>query len=55
VLPEGTIIPPRTLWAGVPARLRRELTEADRALVRQYAQNYLDYTEIYLRELGGED
>jgi carbonic anhydrase/acetyltransferase-like protein (isoleucine patch superfamily) len=50
VLPEHTIVPPRTLWAGVPAKLRRELTDADQALIRQYAQNYLDYVEIYLKE-----
>jgi carbonic anhydrase/acetyltransferase-like protein (isoleucine patch superfamily) len=50
VLPEHTAVPPRTLWAGVPAKLRRELGVADRALIREYAQNYLDYTEIYLTE-----
>ena len=55
VFPEGTVVPPRTLWAGVPAKLRRELGEADRALIRTYAQNYLDYTEIYLREAGKLD
>ena len=48
VVPEGTVVPPRTLWAGVPAKLRRELGDKDRALILQYAQNYLDYTEIYL-------
>jgi carbonic anhydrase/acetyltransferase-like protein (isoleucine patch superfamily) len=50
VFPEGTIVPPRTLWAGVPAKLRRELADADRALILKYAQNYLDYTAIYLQE-----
>ena len=52
VVPEGTIVPPRTLWAGVPAKMRRELGDEDRALILKYAQNYLDYTEIYLRETG---
>jgi len=51
VLPEHTVVPPRTLWAGVPGKLRRELGDADRALIREYAQNYLDYTEIYLAEM----
>jgi carbonic anhydrase/acetyltransferase-like protein (isoleucine patch superfamily) len=50
VVPEHTVVPPRTLWAGVPAKLRRELTDKDRALILEYAQNYLDYTEIYLAE-----
>jgi len=50
VVPEQTQVPPRTLWAGVPAKLRRQLTDADHALILEYAQNYLDYTEIYLNE-----
>ena len=50
VVPEHTIVPPRTLWAGVPARLRRELTDKDRALILEYAQNYLDYVDIYLSD-----
>lgn len=52
VFPEGTVVPPRTLWAGVPAKLRRELTDADQKMIRQYAQNYLDYTAMYLAENG---
>jgi carbonic anhydrase/acetyltransferase-like protein (isoleucine patch superfamily) len=52
VLPEETVVPPRTLWAGVPAKLRRELGDKDRALILEYARNYLDYTEIYLNEPG---
>ena len=52
VVTEGTVVPPRTLWAGVPAKLRRELGVNDRALILEYAQNYLDYVEIYLAESG---
>jgi carbonic anhydrase/acetyltransferase-like protein (isoleucine patch superfamily) len=43
-------VPPRTLWAGVPAKMRRELTDKDRALVLEYAQNYLDFVAMYLKE-----
>jgi len=50
VLPENTVVPPRTLWAGVPGKQRRELGEEDRKLILQYAQNYLDYVKIYLAE-----
>ncbi len=50
VLPEHTVVPPHTLWAGVPGKLRRELTDADHKLILEYAQNYLDYTAIYLAE-----
>jgi carbonic anhydrase/acetyltransferase-like protein (isoleucine patch superfamily) len=50
VLPEHTIVPPRTLWAGVPGKQRRELGDDDRKLILEYAQNYIDYVEIYLNE-----
>jgi carbonic anhydrase/acetyltransferase-like protein (isoleucine patch superfamily) len=50
VVPEQTVVPPRTLWAGVPARQRRELGDADRKLILEYAQNYLDFTAFYLAE-----
>ena len=48
VVPEHTVVPPKTLWAGVPAKLRRKLDDKDRALILEYAKNYLDYVEIYL-------
>jgi carbonic anhydrase/acetyltransferase-like protein (isoleucine patch superfamily) len=56
VIPEHTVIPPNSLVAGVPGKVRRTLGDADRALIRKYAQNYLDYTKIYLEErrLQGE-
>jgi carbonic anhydrase/acetyltransferase-like protein (isoleucine patch superfamily) len=50
VVPEHTVVPPRTLWAGVPARQRRDLTDADHEMILQYARNYIDYTAIYLAE-----
>jgi carbonic anhydrase/acetyltransferase-like protein (isoleucine patch superfamily) len=53
VVPEGTVVPPRTLWAGVPAKMRRELGEKDQALIHQYAANYLDYVELFLKETAG--
>jgi carbonic anhydrase/acetyltransferase-like protein (isoleucine patch superfamily) len=53
VIPEGMKIPPGSLVAGVPGRIKRQLGEADRALILQYARNYLDYVEIYLRESAG--
>ena len=50
VLPENTVIPPRSLVAGVPGKVRRELGEEDRKLILNYAQNYLDCVQIYLNE-----
>lgn len=50
VVTEGAIIPPGSLVAGVPARIRRALLPADLDLIRTYAQNYIDYTALYLSE-----
>ncbi|MCU1324480.1 MAG: bacterial transferase, hexapeptide repeat family [Acidobacteriaceae bacterium] len=52
VIPEQTIIPPNSLVTGIPGKIRRTLGDADRALILKYAQNYLDYTAIYLKETG---
>lgn len=53
VIPEGMMIPPRSLVVGVPAKVKRVLGEKDRELILQYARNYLDYTRIYLEETAG--
>lgn len=50
VIPEQTVIPPNSLVAGVPGKIRRTLGEEDRKLILKYASNYLDYTAIYLAE-----
>ena len=47
IVAEHTVVPPHTLWAGVPAKFRRDITDKDLALIREYAQNYLDYVDIY--------
>ncbi len=52
LVPEGTIIPPRSLVAGIPGRVKRMLGNDDRDLILRYAQNYLDYTVVYLRDSG---
>lgn len=50
VVREGFIAPPRSLVAGVPAVVKRQLTdeEADRA--RRTAFNYIDYKNTYLEQ-----
>jgi carbonic anhydrase/acetyltransferase-like protein (isoleucine patch superfamily) len=50
VIPEHTIVPPNTLWAGVPGKERRRLGPEDRETILMYARNYLDYVAIYLKE-----
>jgi carbonic anhydrase/acetyltransferase-like protein (isoleucine patch superfamily) len=54
VIPEHTVIPPRSLVAGVPGKVRRPLTDADHELILTYARNYLDYTAIYLRDAASK-
>jgi carbonic anhydrase/acetyltransferase-like protein (isoleucine patch superfamily) len=53
VIPEQMVIPPNSLVAGIPGKIRRTLGDADRAMILKYAQNYLDYTAIYLSETEG--
>ncbi len=50
VIPEHTIIPPNSLVAGVPGKIRRTLGESDREMILQYARNYLDYAASYRNE-----
>jgi carbonic anhydrase/acetyltransferase-like protein (isoleucine patch superfamily) len=47
VVLEGSLVPPGSLVAGVPARVRRELTEEERAGIRRNAESYLLLTEIH--------
>jgi carbonic anhydrase/acetyltransferase-like protein (isoleucine patch superfamily) len=50
VIPEQMVVPPNSLVAGVPGKIKRTLGDADRELILKYAGNYLDYTKIYLAE-----
>lgn len=44
---EETVIPPRTLWLGSPARYRRDLTADELEMLRRSAANYVRYAEDY--------
>jgi carbonic anhydrase/acetyltransferase-like protein (isoleucine patch superfamily) len=50
LVPEGMVVPPRSLVMGTPAKVRRPITEEERAGLRRYAQDYLEYKEAYLAE-----
>ena len=45
---EGSVIPPGTLAIGFPAKPKRDLTDAERARIKQSAQNYIDYARTYV-------
>ncbi len=47
---EKTVIPPRSLYMGVPAKFRKQLGDPDRVFIDMHAAHYLDYKEVYLAE-----
>lgn len=44
---EGTVIPPRTLWLGSPARYKRDLTAKELEGLRTSAHNYIRYADDF--------
>ena len=46
----GTIIPPRSLVMGMPARVKRPLTDEEVVSLDRFWQNYVEYSAAYLRE-----
>ena len=50
LIPENTVVEPGSLWMGSPGKFRRKLEEKDQEAIMRYAENYLGYTEEYLRE-----
>jgi carbonic anhydrase/acetyltransferase-like protein (isoleucine patch superfamily) len=57
VIAEGTVVEPHSLWAGIPGKFRKQLDQKAQDMIKQYARNYLDYKDTYLRlreeEAGG--
>jgi carbonic anhydrase/acetyltransferase-like protein (isoleucine patch superfamily) len=45
---EGTVIPPRSLVMGMPAKVKRALDDKEVAGIDEYARRYFDYKETYL-------
>jgi gamma-carbonic anhydrase len=43
----GTVVPPRSLVMGVPARVKRQLTDEEVAGLAQFWKNYIEYTKQY--------
>ncbi len=52
VVLEGTVVPPGSLVAGVPGKVRRELTEDERAKVIGNAEHYVELSARH-RAIGG--
>ena len=49
VVKQGEVIPSGTLYVGVPARYKRDLTEEEIASILESAQEYAKYAAEYLR------
>ena len=47
LLPEGAVVPPRSLVMGRPGQVKRELTDEEVAEIRWYADNYVTYRLDY--------
>lgn len=47
VVLEGTVVPPRSLVAGVPAKVRRELSDEEFAGVQQNAAHYVELARAH--------
>jgi len=48
LVPEGMVIPSRSLVMGVPGRVRRVLTPEEVASIDGYAQRYYEYKSAYI-------
>jgi carbonic anhydrase/acetyltransferase-like protein (isoleucine patch superfamily) len=48
LLTEGMTVPPRSLVMGVPAKVKRELTDDEVSDIDAYAQRYYEYKNTYL-------
>ncbi len=46
----GQVVPPRTLVAGAPAEIKRQLTDQEIEQMQNAWKHYLDLKELYLKE-----
>ena len=47
----GTVIPPRSMVMGAPAKVRRQVTDAEVARIDEHWQHYFEYKNQYLAEV----
>jgi carbonic anhydrase/acetyltransferase-like protein (isoleucine patch superfamily) len=50
LVPEGMEVPPESMVMGVPGKVRRQVSDAERERIRRHASNYVRYREIYREE-----
>ncbi len=50
IVSPGTVIPPRSLAMGLPAKVKRELTDEEVEQLSEFWKNYVEYTKLYKAE-----
>lgn len=51
LVPEGAVIPPDSLVMGIPAKVKRSVTDEEKKRFDLNIQHYLDKTELYRQEV----
>jgi len=51
LIPERTVIPAGSLVMGSPGKVKRMLTATDQAAIDDYATRYIEYKNIYVKEV----
>ncbi len=54
LVPPGTVVPPGALALGSPARVERQLTDEERASLRESAAHYVELSARYRAEGWGK-
>ncbi|MEO5335638.1 MAG: gamma carbonic anhydrase family protein [Magnetospirillum sp. WYHS-4] len=52
LVPPGKVVTPGQLWAGMPAKPVRDLTESDRRTMAATVPHYVELARQYLKEIG---
>ena len=55
LVPEGAEIPPGSLVMGTPGKVRRAVTDEERASFSESARGYVEYKNVYLREASAAE
>jgi len=53
VVPEGAAVPPASMMMGVPAKVKRQLTEEERRRFDENCKHYVEAARIYKDEAAG--
>jgi len=49
---EGTIVPPKSLILGSPAKVKRPVTGEELEWIKESAENYVKYARRYMSDSG---